>query len=109
VRGRVLIDRPFAWVDGRTWCHLWEENLDLRVLHAFARSIGLKRCWFHNRPGFPHYDVRASMIARAIRRGAVQVNVAEWLQERSRRIRNFRIGQTMTQLQAKGWWDGGPR
>lgn len=26
-------------------------------LHRYAESIGIKRCWFHNTPRFPHYDI----------------------------------------------------
>jgi hypothetical protein len=25
-------------------------------LHAFAKSVGIKRCWFHYHPRHPHYD-----------------------------------------------------
>lgn len=34
-------------------------DVDLADLHRYARSIGIKRCWFHNGGGgrFPHYDI----------------------------------------------------
>lgn len=26
-------------------------------LHAMAFNLGIKRCWFHARASYPHYDV----------------------------------------------------
>lgn len=63
-----MVDAPGS--DG--WSHLVSNDLD--ALHRFARSIGLHRRWFHNKPMRPHYDVRGEMLAKAIRAGAVPVS-----------------------------------
>jgi len=58
----------------RTWCHLFDDQLDREALHAFAARIGLKRCWFQvRRGGLPHYDLTGSKIAAAIEAGAEYV------------------------------------
>ena len=70
---------------GTLWCHVWpaEPNPEsLKDLHEVALAIGLKRCWFQNRPGFPHYDLVASKRLLAIERGAVEKSLPEWIEER---------------------------
>ena len=32
-------------------------------LHVMAEILGIKRCWFHNAPGHPHYDIPKKRIA----------------------------------------------
>lgn len=59
---------------------MWSEDLD--ALHAMARRIGMKLAWFQNRPGFPHYDLVPSKRAAAIRLGAVEKPLIEYLRER---------------------------
>lgn len=61
-RRRIVVDRQG---------HLASESLD--DLHDFARRIGLRRHWFHNKRGrnHPHYDLTTErVIARAIKGGA---------------------------------------
>lgn len=29
----------------------------LKALHAYAASIGIKRCWYHSGSKWPHYDI----------------------------------------------------
>jgi hypothetical protein len=54
------------------WCHLTADTKD--ELHAFARSIGLRRSWFQDKPaGLWHYDVTKSKRAEAVRAGATQI------------------------------------
>lgn len=57
-------------------CHLFIEETDaLEGLHAFARRIGLKPCWFQDTCGpMPHYDLTAGKRQAAIAAGAVEVN-----------------------------------
>ncbi len=70
----ICIDRAMGDVKGRKWCHLFDDHCDLVALHAFAAGIGLKRHWFQrSRIGFPHYDVRGSMITTARIAGATPV------------------------------------
>jgi hypothetical protein len=28
-----------------------------------AHDLSIKRCWFHNTPGFPHYDIPKSRVS----------------------------------------------
>ncbi|TXH11486.1 MAG: DUF4031 domain-containing protein [Spirochaetes bacterium] len=32
-------------------------------LHRMAEILGIKRCWFHNAPGHPHYDIPKKRVA----------------------------------------------
>lgn len=60
------------------WCHLMVGTDDrLGELHEFAEGIGLKREWFQNRRGYPHYDLVASMRKRAVSAGAVELSCME--------------------------------
>jgi hypothetical protein len=43
----------------------------LDELHRFAKSLGLKRTWFHANASLPHYDVTVEIRAMALSRGAV--------------------------------------
>jgi hypothetical protein len=52
-----------------------EDRLD--ELHKFAEGIGLKREWFQNRRGYPHYDLVASVRRRAVAAGAVELSCME--------------------------------
>lgn len=49
----------------------------IEKLHAFAMSMDLKRCWFHNPRGrgHPHYDlVRSGALDAAIEHGAICIS-----------------------------------
>lgn len=41
-------------------------------LHSFARKIGVRKCWYHNRKGKnrPHYDIRPDDFNAAVKHGA---------------------------------------
>lgn len=56
------------------WCHLITDASDLRELHDFAVSIGLKRTYFQDIPGHPHYDVTEGRRRRAVEAGAVEID-----------------------------------
>jgi hypothetical protein len=51
-------------------CHLYADSLD--ELHAFAAVLELKRNWFQDKSGFPHYDLTVGKRAMAVKRGAVE-------------------------------------
>lgn len=55
-------------------------------LHAFCAAIGIKRCWFHNVRGKPHYDITGPQRAAAIAAGAIAVSAQQmvYLTERGR-------------------------
>ena len=62
---------------GHRWCHLWSE--DLAALHAMAERLGMRREWFQDRPGFPHYDLPPFRRERALELGAVEHSLKAWL------------------------------
>ena len=39
-------------------------DISLEELHSYARSVGIKRCWFHSGSNHPHYDLPKSMRDR---------------------------------------------
>lgn len=68
--------KPEARKHGDRWCHLWTDG-ELEELHAFAARLGLKRTWFQDRRGFPHYDLTPSKRLRAVALGAVEGALAK--------------------------------
>lgn len=54
-------------------CHMFSDGGDHDELHAIAQAIGLKRTWFRNGSGTPHYDLTPGKRAQAIAAGAVPV------------------------------------
>ena len=69
---------------GTLWCHLWPATNtpeNLQELHQVARAIGLKRSYFQNRPGFPHYDLVPSKRQLAIAQGVIEKSLSEWITE----------------------------
>jgi|GEM_PF-3152069 len=92
VKGPVFVDALFVArarnehvrrvgaQNGHQWCHLWSDDLD--SLHELAEKIGMKREWFQDRPGFPHYDLVPRHRAEAIKCGAVERSLLEYLRAR---------------------------
>jgi hypothetical protein len=69
---------------GHQWCHLWTEPGNpeaLEALHRLAAKIGLRREWFQDRKGFPHYDLTPGKRALALKHGAVEQHLGDWLQQ----------------------------
>lgn len=64
---------------GHRWSHMWSD--DVEALHKIARKIGMKREWFQNKPGFPHYDLTPTKRARAIAAGAIERSLTDWKRE----------------------------
>jgi hypothetical protein len=46
------------------------DDHDLSELHAMAQRLGLKRAWFQDKPGTPHYDLTPTKRTQAIKLGA---------------------------------------
>lgn len=69
----AVMDRSKLHDDGRRWSHLTAKDLD--TLHALAKRIGLKREWFQDKPGQPHYDIYSpNLRAKAVSLGAIVVS-----------------------------------
>ena len=64
----------------KNYCHLWAD--DLKQLHQVALGLGLKLEYFQNLKDFPHYDLTKTMRLRAVRAGAVETSLADWLRQR---------------------------
>jgi len=61
------------------WCHMFAYPFDdkkaILELHVLARKIGLKREWFQDRDGFPHYDVTKQKRKAAVEAGAMEIDI----------------------------------
>jgi len=91
--GRVYVDRLFVFPsknraaflvgerNGHQWCHLWAD--DTGALHAMAQRLGMKREWFQDKPGFPHYDLTPGKRMQALKHGAVERDLNDWLRHRT--------------------------
>ena len=66
------------------WCHLWSSTNNVDELHAFAARIGMRRTWYQNKPRFPHYDLTGERITLAIKAGAVERDLRQWLAMRDK-------------------------
>jgi hypothetical protein len=71
--------RPLRWRYPEA-CHLFADSLE--ELHAFAKTLGLKRGWFHQAI-VPHYDLTPNKRDQAIQAGAKETTTREYM----RRIR----------------------
>ena len=65
----VYVDKATWPWRGKMWGHMMADTIE--ELHEFAGRIGLKREWFQNAKGIPHYDVTVKKRDEAIRLGAV--------------------------------------
>jgi hypothetical protein len=74
-RGRLA--KQAGKPDGHRWCHMW--SADLQALHTMAEKIGMRREWFQDRPGFPHYDLLPTRRAAALKLGAIERSLRDWL------------------------------
>jgi hypothetical protein len=61
-------------------CHLFADSLE--ELHAFAETIGMKREWFQDTK-LPHYDLTEARRHKAVKEGAIEVDLT-WLKQRLR-------------------------
>jgi len=71
----------------RQWCHMMTDG-DLEELHEMAVKIGLRREWFQDKPGHPHYDLTASRRARAVILGAAEITSKEMVMNFSKLLQN---------------------
>ena len=73
--------KPVNFTGGRWrwkhYCHLFGD--DIGELHVFAAGIGLKPNYFRDFKEFPHYDLTKNMRLLALRAGAREIPLSEWL------------------------------
>lgn len=58
---------------GNLWSHMITDQADLTELHEMALRLGLRRRYFQDKPGFPHYDLIPRKVDLAVKYGAVMV------------------------------------
>lgn len=87
---RVRWAREAGENHGHRWCHLWCDPGNEETLHALASRIGMERKWFQDRKGFPHYDLLPDMRSAALREGAVERRLRDWVKERRLSGESFR-------------------
>lgn len=69
------IQKTKKWIYG-SGCHMWADNDS--ELELMARKLKLSKKWKHN----DYYDLTSRVRRRAIRFGAVEVNIRSLIQER---------------------------
>ena len=74
----------------KDWCHMATDG-PLSELHQIAARLDLRRSWFQDKPGHPHYDLTPAKRALAIRLGAQAVSTLELI----RRCYPQTLGQGM--------------
>jgi hypothetical protein len=67
---------------GSLWCHMWSDSEDPEELQQFAESIGLRRGYLQDTPGFPHYDLVPAKRTLAVSKGAVETTLRDWIRKR---------------------------
>ena len=90
----IYVDPLFSWAPkvsgqagrhfggGKRSCHMWTDGT-VEELNAFAVSIGMKVEWLQvKHKGFPHYDLTPGRRAQAIAKGAVEIELIDYLRER---------------------------
>jgi len=58
---------------GRMIMYHMFSDISIEELNWMADRIGVKRKWFQNKPGFPHYDICKSKKTLAIKYGAKKI------------------------------------
>ncbi len=80
--------KGFAKRYGNRWCHLFPETpQQLEELHEFARKLGCRKGWFQEYNfSFPHYDLTPNKRELALRAGATEIPLKQWLRANRRRV-----------------------
>ena len=68
----VFVDEAVWPWRGKLWCHMSADSME--ELHEFANRLGLKRSWFQDAGGIPHYDLTESKRRQALAMGAVHLD-----------------------------------
>jgi len=90
----IYVDAVVDWGSERCrglpstrWCHMVSDT-SLDELHAMAARIGMRREWFQNSPGHPHYDLTPRRRLAALAAGAIEADratiIGAWRRLRAR-------------------------
>lgn len=72
-----IVHHPGCGLRFEYWCHMRADTLE--ELHEMADRLGMRREWFQDKPGAPHYDLIPEARQRAIELGAVVLTRREWV------------------------------
>ena len=79
----IYVDElEFQKVGGRKkYCHMFASDLD--SLHAFAKLIGRKRCWYHKMrvSELCHYDLDQKFRDLSIQNGAKEIKSKDYVRK----------------------------
>lgn len=95
----IFVD-PIQTHESGEWCHMWSDPPNPDELHAFAAKIGCNRAWAQvskgnkYNPDWLHYDLRPSKCALAIKHGAVEKTLMEFLREQKAKWVAVQPGRT---------------
>jgi hypothetical protein len=84
----IYVDEIKTWIPkkelrwGTNWCHMWCDG-DVEDLHKFAIGLGLKIEYFQNKR-LPHYDLIPSKRILAIKKGAKEMSLRDWIYQKRR-------------------------
>lgn len=89
---------------GKQSCHMMTDG-EPEELHQFAERIGLKRAWYQDHPSHPHYDLTPSKRAQALRLGAQERTIAEWVEQKRGKASPLSPAEraALTALEQDGW------
>lgn len=78
----IYVDELMNWgwqMRGRNTksCHMVTDQVDLTELHTMAEKIGMRRAWFQDKPGRPHYDLTPSRREAAVAAGAIETGCTD--------------------------------
>ena len=76
----VYVDPIRPCLKSKRWPYTKAAHLvadSITQLHAFAARLGLRRSWFQDSPGLPHYDVTEGVRWQAIQKGAIAITQKE--------------------------------
>lgn len=78
----IYVDEIRHYGSKGQWCHMWTDGTDAE-LDTFAARLGLKLSWSHTSQGlvgrFYHYDLRPSLRVMAVKWGATEIALSEWI------------------------------
>lgn len=82
---KVFATAPYMGIRRPGWharkaCHMFADTIE--ELHELARTIGIRRTWFQPHPIVPHYDLSPRVRAIAIKCGAVEKSLRDFIRER---------------------------
>lgn len=102
----IYVD-PSIWpFRGQMYCHMMTDG-PVEELHRFADKIGLRRSWFQNKPGIPHYDLSPRKRKIAVAKGAVEVTgremVEKCIRKSSSQNHTSNLGRTVEDQQLPLW------